>query len=155
MVPGHRRVPRRRLRARLDGRLGVEPVGQGRHRIGRPFPGPGQVVAAVGADLGPDHGQRLAVEQVVEVHWVVLHHGVFQTYYYAHHLGGDRDQRDRYGDHRRAGLCREFCHRWDQSSFDPDFLSHPLDSFEDDLREVLARPACDEAVTGAGTGRLG
>ena len=31
-----------------------------------------------------------------EVHWVVQHHGVFQSYYYAHHLGGDRNARDRF-----------------------------------------------------------
>ena len=25
-----------------------------------------------------------------ETHWIVKMHGLFQTYYYAHHLGGDR-----------------------------------------------------------------
>ena len=26
-----------------------------------------------------------------EIHWVIRHHGVFQSYYFAHHLGGDRN----------------------------------------------------------------
>jgi predicted HD phosphohydrolase len=89
-----------------------------------------------------------------EVHWVVLHHGVFQSYFYAHHLGGDRDARDRYRGHRWAGLCEEFCERWDQNSFDPDFPTHPLESFEDEVREVFGRVAWDPNVVTIGTERL-
>src|SRR6056300_2108968 len=28
------------------------------------------------------------------IYWILKHHGLFQSYYYAHHLGGDRDARD-------------------------------------------------------------
>jgi predicted HD phosphohydrolase len=34
-----------------------------------------------------------------------------------------------------------FCERWDQASFDPEYDSDPLESFEPLLREVFARPA--------------
>ena len=32
-------------------------------------------------------------------YWIVLHHGLFQGYYWLHHYGKDRDIRDRYRDH--------------------------------------------------------
>jgi predicted HD phosphohydrolase len=121
------------------------------------------VVAAllhdIGDELAPYNHSELAASILQpyvaeEVHWVVLHHGVFQSYYYAHHLGGDRHARDRYRDHRWAGLCEEFCARWDQSSFDPDFPIHPLDSFADDVREVFGRTAWDPSVVAVGSERL-
>jgi predicted HD phosphohydrolase len=85
---------------------------------------------------------------------VVLHHGVFQSYYYAHFHGGDRNQRDRYRDHRWAGLCEDFCANWDQNSFDPSFPIHPLESFRDDVREVFGRPAWAPEVIAVGSERL-
>ena len=85
---------------------------------------------------------------------MVLHHGVFQSYYYAHHLGGDRNAKDRFADHRWAGLCEQFCSQWDQNSFDPDFPIHDLASFEDDVREVFGRVAWDPAVVAVGSERL-
>ncbi|WP_206537636.1 HD domain-containing protein [Ilumatobacter nonamiensis] len=74
-----------------------------------------------------------------EVVWVVRHHGLFQRYYFAHHLGGDRDERDRFADHPWFDLCARFCADWDQSSFDPDYSSDDLESFTGDVRQVFAR----------------
>lgn len=121
------------------------------------------VVAAlvhdIGDELAPYNHSELAASILQpyvpeEVHWVVLHHGVFQSYYYAHHLGGDRNLRDRYRDHRWAGLCEDFCASWDQSSFDPDFPIHPLESFRDDVREVFGRAAWSPEFVGVGSQRL-
>ena len=72
-------------------------------------------------------------------HWIVRHHGVFQYYYYAHHLGGDRNARDKYRDHPWYQDAVDFCHRWDQSAFDPDYDSLPLEFFEPMVRRVFAR----------------
>jgi predicted HD phosphohydrolase len=72
-------------------------------------------------------------------HWVVQHHGVFQCYYYAHHMGGDRHARDRYRTHPFYGDCVDFCDRWDQSSFDPGYESLPLEHFEPMVMRVFAR----------------
>lgn len=121
------------------------------------------VVAAlvhdIGDELAPHNHSELAAATLrpyvpEEIHWVVLHHGIFQSYYYAHHLGGDRNARDRYRGHRWADLCEEFCHRWDQSSFDPDFAIHPLESFEDDVRAIFGRPAWDPTIVAVGSERL-
>ena len=89
-----------------------------------------------------------------EVAWVVEHHGVFQSYYFAHHLGGDRNRRDQFADHPWFDLCVEFCARWDQNSFDPEFPIHGLDTFADDVRTVFARSAWSDEVIGAGPATL-
>ena len=117
------------------------------------------LVHDIGDELAPYNHSALAAAVLQpyvaeEVHWVILHHGIFQSYYYAHFHGGDRNARDRYRGHRWAGLCEEFCHRWDQSSFDPDFPTQPLESFEDDVREVFGRTAWDPAVVATGSERL-
>ena len=35
-----------------------------------------------------------------KTHWIIQKHGEFQMYYYAHHLGKNKDKRDNYKDHR-------------------------------------------------------
>jgi predicted HD phosphohydrolase len=75
-----------------------------------------------------------------EVTWVVAQHGLFQSYYYAHHYGGDRHARSRYQDHPWYHACAHFCAAWDQSSFDPDYANDSLESFEPLLRRVFSRP---------------
>ena len=74
-------------------------------------------------------------------HWVVRHHGIFQGYYYWHHVGRDRDARDRYRGHPHFERCADFCERWDQASFDPAYDSAPLETFEPLVRRILGRPA--------------
>jgi len=78
--------------------------------------------------------------------WVVEKHGDFQKLYYAHHMDGDRNARERHRGIPYFDDCAEFCERWDQSSFDPDYDSLPLDFFAPMVREVFARPAYDPAV---------
>jgi predicted HD phosphohydrolase len=121
------------------------------------------VVAAlvhdIGDELAPYNHSELAASILqpyvpAEVHWVVLHHGVFQSYYYAHFLGGDRHARDQYRTHRWAGLCEEFCARWDQNSFDPHFPTDDLESFRADVTEVFSRPAWAPEVVAEGSQSL-
>jgi predicted HD phosphohydrolase len=74
------------------------------------------------------------------VHWIVRHHGVFQMYYYAHHTGGDRHAREAFRDHPWFEDAARFCGLYDQESFDPDYLSEPLEFFEPMVRRVFALP---------------
>ncbi len=76
-----------------------------------------------------------------EVHWVVKHHGIFQGYYYFHHLGGNRNARDRYADSPHFEACRRFCADYDQNCFDPDYDTLPIEAFESALDEVFSRPS--------------
>ena len=73
-------------------------------------------------------------------HWVLKHHGLFQGYYYFHHIGGDRNARERYKDHHFYQDCVDFCEKWDQTSFDPDYPTLPLEYFEPMVRKVLTAP---------------
>jgi len=73
-------------------------------------------------------------------HWIVAHHGIFQGYYFFHHMGLDRNLRDRYRDHEWFRDCAAFCEKYDQNSFDPDYDTLPLEAFEPALRQVLAAP---------------
>lgn len=72
-------------------------------------------------------------------HWIVLHHGLFQGYYWFGYAGGDPDARDRFRDHPYFAACVDFCERWDQASFDPDFATRPLEHFEPLVRKLFAR----------------
>ncbi len=98
----------------------------------------------IGDLLSPHNHSELAAAVLrpfvsERVYWIVRHHGLFQSYYYAHHVGGDRNARDRYKDHPWYQDAVDFCHRWDQPSFDPEYQSLPLEFFEPMVRRVFAR----------------
>lgn len=75
-----------------------------------------------------------------KVWWAVKYHGLFQEYYFAHHMGGDRNRRDAYKDHPHYQACIDFCEKWDQASFDPDYDTETLEHFEPLVRRMFARP---------------
>ena len=106
------------------------------------------VVAALLHDIGdllaPHNHSEVAAAVLrpyvsERTYWVIRQHGLFQSYYYAHHMGGDRNARDRYIDHPWYQDAVDFCHRWDQSSFDPEYESLPLEFFEPMVRRLFAR----------------
>lgn len=106
----------------------------------------GALLHDIGDGLAPQNHDRMSAEVIrpfvrEEVSWVVEHHGIFQMLYYGHHYGWDRDARDRYRDHPCFQSCADFCERWDQASFDPDYQSEPLEFFESLVREVFSRKA--------------
>ena len=71
--------------------------------------------------------------------WIVEKHGEFQMYYYAHHLGGNRNQREKYKGHKYYQDTINFCENWDQKSFDPNFKSLPLKEFEPLVKKIFSR----------------
>jgi predicted HD phosphohydrolase len=75
-----------------------------------------------------------------ENHWIVAHHGIFQGYYFFEHLGMDKNMREQFRDHPHFTACAEFCEKYDQAAFDPDYDSEPLDVFEPMVRRVFAKP---------------
>ncbi len=74
-----------------------------------------------------------------KTHWIVEKHGEFQMYYYAHHLGGNRNQREKYKGHKYYQDTIDFCENWDQKSFDPNFKSLRLKNFEPLVKKVFSR----------------
>ena len=74
-----------------------------------------------------------------KTHWIVERHGEFQAYYYAHHLGGDRNKREKYKDHKYYEATIDFCEKYDQGCFDPNYKSLPLEHFEPMVRKIFSR----------------
>jgi predicted HD phosphohydrolase len=99
----------------------------------------------IGDTLGtynhPDIGAAILKPFVSEEnHWMVEHHGIFQGYYFFHHLGMDRDLREGFRTHPWFARTEEFCAVFDSPAFDPKAGFRPLAFFEPMLRRVLARP---------------
>lgn len=102
----------------------------------------------IGDELAPYNHTEIAAAIIrpyvrPEVTWIVEQHGLFQNYYYVHHLGGNRNARDKFRDHPWFQACKDFCANFDQCSFDPHYPSEPLATFEPLLRRIFTRPAHD------------
>ena len=74
-----------------------------------------------------------------KTHWIIEKHGEFQMYYYAHHLGGNRNKRDDYKDHKYYNDTINFCEKYDQNSFDPNYKSLPLEFFRPIVKKIFSR----------------
>ena len=74
-----------------------------------------------------------------KTHWIIEKHGEFQMYYYAHHLGGNRNKRDGYKDHKYYNDTINFCEKYDQNSFDPNYKSLPLEFFRPIVKKIFSR----------------
>ena len=102
------------------------------------------LVHDIGDNLAPyNHSQLVAsvLRPYVseKVYWIMLHHGIFQEYYYAHHIGRDRNARDKFIDHPYYQDAVDFCEKWDQKSFDPDYESYSLEYFEPKVRKLFSK----------------
>ena len=106
------------------------------------------IVAALLHDIGDELAPMNHSEYAASIlkpyvsektHWIVEKHGEFQAYYYAHHLGGNRNKRDKYKGHKYFDACVNFCEKYDQCSFDPNYESYPLEKFEPMVRKIFAR----------------
>ena len=75
-----------------------------------------------------------------KLHWMCQNHGVFQGYYFFHHLGMNRDMREAFRGHEHFEDTARFCELYDQSAFDPAYESAQLEFFEPMVRRVFERP---------------
>ena len=106
------------------------------------------VVATLLHDLGDElapmnHSQYAAsvIKPYVseKTYWIILHHGLFQTYYSAEHLGKDKNAREKYKGAQHYQATIDFCEKYDQSSFDPNYKSMTLKEFEPMVRNIFLR----------------
>jgi predicted HD phosphohydrolase len=98
----------------------------------------------IGDTLAPENHAQLGAAALrpyisADNYWLIQHHGLFQGYYYYHHIGLDRDARDAYRGHPMFERTAAFCEKWDQCSFDPDYDTMPFSAFEPMLRRLFAR----------------
>lgn len=104
----------------------------------------GALVHDIGDPIAPENHSAMAAALIKpyvddETHWVVQHHGLFQGYYYFHHLGGNRDGREVFADHPHYDACVRFCADYDQNCFDPDYHTLPIEVFVPLMEDVLSR----------------
>ncbi len=151
----------------LDGDFGGFPVDRLTHsrqtatRAYRDGRGETYVAMALLHDIGdtlgsynhPDVAAAIVKPFVTEQeHWICANHGVFQGYYYFHYLGMDRDAREAFRGSPHFDACAEFCAKYDQAAFDPDYPSEPLEFFEPLLRRVMAKPLSGAGMLAAPVG---
>jgi predicted HD phosphohydrolase len=106
------------------------------------------VVAALVHDIGDglapySHGSYAAavLKPFVseELHWIVSHHPLFQMYYYGPNMGGDKNARDRFAGHPWYDATVEFCERYDENCFDPEYDWLSVEHFAPAVAEVFSR----------------
>ena len=73
-------------------------------------------------------------------YWIVKHHGIFQGYYFFEHMGLDKNMRDQFKGHEYWNDCAEFCSKYDQNSFDPEYENLPIEEFTPMVHNVFAKP---------------
>jgi predicted HD phosphohydrolase len=98
----------------------------------------------VGDLLAPENHSQLAAAILrpyvsADNYWLVKNQGIFQGYYYFHHMGMDRNERERFRGHPMFEKTAAFCERYDQNSFDPNYDTLPLEAFEPLVRRLFAR----------------
>lgn len=107
------------------------------------------VVCALLHDIGdtlgtfnhPDIAAAILQPFVSEAnHWMVQHHGIFQGHYFFHHLGMDRDLRERYRQSPHYERTAEFCELYDNPAFDPKGETLPIEAFMPMLQRLMAQP---------------
>jgi predicted HD phosphohydrolase len=96
----------------------------------------------VGEGLGPmNHGEIAASilhPFISDDNYNLLKfHGLFQTYFFASHLGLDPNAREKYRNERWYQKTVDFCAKYDEVSFDPAYRNEPLSTFEPMVRRIL------------------
>jgi predicted HD phosphohydrolase len=98
----------------------------------------------IGDTLAPENHAQLGAAVLrpyisEDNHWLIKHHAIFQGYYYFHHVGLDRMEREKFRGHPMFQRTADFCEKWDQNSFDAGYDTMPLEAFEPMLRRLFAR----------------
>jgi predicted HD phosphohydrolase len=75
-----------------------------------------------------------------EVYHMIRAHQDFQGRHYYAHFGGDPDAREKYTGEPWFDLTARFADEWDQTAFDPDAETYPLEHFEPLVRTVTGSP---------------
>jgi predicted HD phosphohydrolase len=75
-----------------------------------------------------------------ELLWIVQHHGIFQGVNFFHHIGLDRNMRDKFEGHEHFAATEEFIDKYDCPAFDPEYDSLPLEFFEPMVMRMFEKP---------------
>ena len=107
------------------------------------------VVASLCHDIGKavsvTNHPKIAAEMLKpyvsgDVYHMIAAHQDFQGRHYYEYFKMDPNARDQYRGEPWYELAERFADEWDQTSFDPDYPTQPLEHFEPMVREVFGRP---------------
>ena len=98
----------------------------------------------IGKSLSNANHPAIAAEMIrpwvsPDAAWVVQVHQDFQGLHYYARMGLDPMMRAKHRDHPAYELAARFADEWDQTAFDPDYDTAPLEHFEPMVREVFGR----------------
>ena len=98
----------------------------------------------IGDEIAPLNHSELAASVLKpfvseKTRWIVEKHGLFQAYYYNHYYNKNRNLRDEYKGHKFYEDTINFCYKWDQASFDPNYNTIPLDDFIPLVGKIFSR----------------
>jgi len=150
-VPGRIKTMLRQL-ADIEGGFGVNQLVhslQTATRAERGRASDEMILASLCHDIGkvisvPNH-PAIAAEILkpyvsAEVYWVILTHQDFQGRHYYQYLGLDPQSRQKHVGHPAYQLGEQFADEWDQTSFDPNYETLPLEHFEPLVDRLFSRP---------------
>ncbi len=109
---------------------------------------PDMVVASLCHDVGKTFSNMnhpaIAAEMLrpwvsEEAYWVVRYHQDFQGRHYYARIGMDPEMRRKHLGHEHYEMAERFADVWDQTAFDPDYDTEPLEHFEPLVRAVFSR----------------
>mmetsp|Transcript_12907 Transcript_12907/g.31034 ORF Transcript_12907/g.31034 Transcript_12907/m.31034 type:complete len:232 (-) Transcript_12907:170-865(-) len=73
-------------------------------------------------------------------YWILAYHEIFQAFYYQDAANlPEKNTRERFQSSPHYEACVRFCEKWDQTSFDPDYKSEPLEFFEPMVKRIFKR----------------
>lgn len=98
----------------------------------------------IGDALAPFTHDKVAGEIIrpfvrEEVCWVVSKHGTFQMFYNRNLADELRYSREKYVDHPFYQSAIDFCEKWDQCSFDPDYETEELEFFVPLVKRIFSK----------------
>jgi len=102
------------------------------------------LVHDIGDELAPYSHSEMAAAVLrpyvsEKLYWIIKTHGVFQMYYYGEQTGVDKNARDCYRENPWFDEAVEFCEKYDENCFDPEYKSESLAFFRPMLQEVFSR----------------
>ena len=98
----------------------------------------------IGESLGPfNHGEVIAsiLRPFIcrDNYFMLQQHGLFQTYFFAAHMGLNPNAREQFKGDPAYERTVEFCAKYDEVSFDPSYRNEPLSTFKPMVQRVLTK----------------
>lgn len=98
----------------------------------------------IGYTVGPHNHSNVAatiLQPFVSARnlWMIARHNIFEGYYFYQYFGRDRNAREQFRGHPCFEQTAHFCEAFDQTAFESEFDTMPLEAFVPMVHRVLGR----------------